>query len=127
MSLLSLAVPRRALPVGCFSFFSHAIAASCHTHAHSDSLYSYDYLKTFLFLDSQEQKNQRERVSLEAPAPLSAQGPNAKRPASPWAGFQRAAALWPPEAFLRIPSSRPLDSPLTTKRRAKRAKETPCS
>ena len=127
MSLLSLAVPHRALPVGCFSFFSNGISASCPTLAQSDSLYSYCYLKPSLFLDSQEKKNQHKRVSLEASVRFRAESPNVKQPASPWAGFQRAAALWPPEAFPRLPAFRSLDFPDTFPRRAKRAKETPCS
>jgi hypothetical protein len=127
MSLRRASDSNRALQVGCFPFFSDEISVSCPTLAHSDSLYSYDYLKTFLFLDSQEKKNQRKRVALKASVRFRAESPNVKQPASPWAGFQRAAALWPPEAFPRTPSSCPLDSPLTTKRRAMRAKETPCS
>jgi hypothetical protein len=111
MSLWSAPVPGRALPVGLFSSFSISFSMGYPIEAQSDSLYSNSNLKTFLFLESQEKKQPT------MPLPDSAPWPVHHRP-SLFSGFQRAAALWPPEAFSLIHPSR---------RRARRAKEIPCS
>lgn len=126
MSLLSLAVPRRALPVGCFSLFSTGISAICPTHTQSDSLYSYCYLKTSLFLDSLEKKNQTGARFHGSARSFVAPRPERQVAGLSMDGFPKGCRPLAAGGFSPSQPARP-DHFLITERRAKRAKETPCS
>ena len=126
MSLRRASGSNRALPVGCFSFFSTGIAATCPTLAQSDSLYSYCYLKPSLFLDSLKQKNQSGERFYGNAHPLVGQQPKGQTAGLPPDGFPKGGSPLAAGGFSPSQPAHP-DHYSTTERRAMRAKETPCS